>query len=67
MSKYVNDQYFKTGSSKKVKVTAVIEVDKDASDETIMENAADALKFYMTNGYHKVWTKFLEVENDYSV
>jgi hypothetical protein len=51
-----NDDYYKVGNSQFVTVTIRIQLDENCSDEIILRNAADALKFYADNKTHKTWT-----------
>ena len=52
-----NDEFYKVGNSNFVKVEIVVQLDNSLGEDTILRNAADALKFYADNGVHKTWTK----------
>ena len=57
-----NTEFFKTGNSKRVKVTVVFDVDKDADVPLILENGAGALDYYANNKVHKAWARSIEIK-----
>lgn len=61
MAKHENPEVFYVGGSKDVTVTITFLGDEKCDDRTHLLNAADALKFYAENGYHKSWAKRMEV------
>jgi len=52
-----NNEFYKIGNSEFVTVSITVQLDKGLSEEIVLRNAADALKFYADNNTHKTWTK----------
>lgn len=61
MRLFKNTEFYKIGGDKTVMVSVSFDADPNASDEVLMRNAAEALKYYSETKVHKTWTRKIEV------
>jgi hypothetical protein len=57
-----NKDYYKVHGDGIVTVTLEFACDPKLKQRDILINAAEAIKFYADNNYHKSWTKRLGIE-----